>query len=144
MKVINTGKIIKLTNIDDVYSQINIGDHFYNFVRDIVNNEYEVINIKYIFYSIDPDDIDENGKMHRYSPKEVSKKDFIDPGMFCGLTGDDGGISIIELTIKNVSTGEIFIDESEDEYSSNFMEWSSKNYNDAFDLADLYFKTFVK
>ena len=82
--------------------------------------------------------------MYRYAPEEVSKKDFKDASMFCGLTGDDGGISIIELTIKNVSTGEIFIDESEDEYSSNFMEWSSKNYNDAFDLADLFFKTFVK
>lgn len=140
MKIINTGKIIKLTNIDNVYSQINIGDHFYNFVKDIENNEYEVINIKYIFYSIDPDDIDENGNMYRYSPKEVSKKDFLDSGMFCELTCDDGGISIIELTIKNVSTGEIFIDESEDGCSSNFMEWSSKNENDAFDLADLYFK----
>ena len=141
MKTVNTGTTIELQNIDDVYYQIHVGDHFYNFTRDIEHPEYEVINIRYIFYSVDWDEIGENGKSYRFNPQEVNKHDYNDAGAFCDLTWDDGGIRIIELTIKNISTGEIFIDEQENEYSSDFMEWSSKNESDAFNLADLYFKS---
>lgn len=144
MKIFQIGKQIKLDNIDDVYYQIHIGDHFYNFTRDIEHPEYEVINIRYIFYSVDWDEISENGKSYRFNPREVNRNDYNDAGSFCDLTWDDGGIRIIELTIKNILTGEIFIDEQENDYSSDFMEWSSKNENDAFDLADWYFKTKYK
>lgn len=135
MKIIHTGKTIKLDNIDDVYSQINIGDHFYNFVRDIVNNEYEVIDIKYLFYSIDDDG-------SRYDEVEVSYDQYDDVDAFLALTSDFSAMKVIRLIIKNVATSEIFEDDQEKGWSSDFMEWSSKYEDDAFDLADLYFKKF--
>ncbi len=144
MKIFQTGKTIRLHNIEDSYWELNIGDIFYNFVKDIATPKYEVLDKKYIFHSVDPDDIDENGNMYTYNPVEVSKDDFKDTGLFLAVTSDDGGQAIIVLTIKNLETGETFEDISEHNekgYSSEFIEWSSKDENDAFELADWYFKT---
>ncbi len=144
MKIFQTGKTIRLHNIEDSYWELNIGDIFYNFVKDIATPKYEVLDKKYIFRSVDPDDIDENGNMYTYNPVEVSKDDFKDTGLFLAVTSDDGGQAIIVLTIKNLETGETFEDISEHNekgYSSEFIEWSSKDENDAFELADWYFKT---
>lgn len=72
------------------------------------------------------------------------KNDFKDSAAFLAFTSDDGGQAIIVLTIKNLETGEIFEDISEhndEDYNSEFIEWSSKDENDAFELADWYFKT---
>lgn len=82
--------------------------------------------------------------MYTYNPVEVSRDDFKDTGLFLAVTSDDGGQAIIVLTIKNLETGEIFEDISEHngkDYNSEFIEWSSKDENDAFDLANWYFKT---
>ena len=144
MKEFRTGKTIRLRNIEDSYYDLNIGDVFYNFVKDIATPKYEVVDKKYIFRSVDPDDIDENGNMYTYNPVEVSKEEFKDTDLFLAVTSDDGGQAIIVLTIKNLETGEIFEDISEHnggDYNSEFIEWSSKNENDAFELADWYFKT---
>ncbi len=144
MKIFQTGKTIRLHNIEDSYWELNIGDIFYNFVKDIATPKYEVLDKKYIFHSVDPDDIDENGNMYTYNPVEVSKDEFKDTGLFLAVTSDDGGEAIIVLTIKNLETGETFEDISEHNekgYSSEFIEWSSKDENDAFELADWYFKT---
>jgi len=145
MKTFQTGKTIRLHNIEDSYWDLNVGDIFYNFVKDIATPKYEVLDKKYIFRSVDPDDIDENGNMYTYNPVEVSKDDFKDTGLFLAVTSDDGGEAIIVLTIKNIETGEIFEDISEEhnggDYNSEFIEWSSKDENDAFELADWYFKT---
>ncbi len=144
MKTFQTGKTIRLHNIEDSYWDLNVGDIFYNFVKDIATPKYEVLDKKYIFHSVDPDDIDENGNMYTYNPVEVSKDDFKDTGLFLAVTSDDGGQAIIVLTIKNLETGETFEDISEHNekgYSSEFIEWSSKDENDAFNLADWYFKT---
>ena len=100
--------------------------------------------IRNIFRSVDPDDIDENVNVYTYNPVEVSKDDFKDTVLFLAVTSDDGGQKIIVLTIKNLETGEIFEDISEhngEDYNSEFIEWSSKDENDAFKLADWYFKT---
>ena len=144
MKTFQTGKTIRLHNIEDSYWELNVGDIFYNFVKDIATPKYEVLDKKYIFRSVDPDDIDENGNMYTYNPVEVTKDEFKDISLFLAVTSDDGGEEIIILTIKNLETGETFEDISEHNgkgYSSEFIEWSSKNENDAFDLADWYFKT---
>lgn len=144
MKEFRTGKTIRLRNIEDSYWDLNVGDIFYNFVKDIATPKYEVVDKKYIFRSVDPDDIDENGNVYTYNPVEVSKDDFKDIALFLAVTSDDGGQKIIILTIKNLATGEIFEDISEhngEKYNSEFIEWSSKDENDAFDLADWYFKT---
>jgi hypothetical protein len=108
MKTFQTGKTIRLYNIEDSYWDLNVGDIFYNFVKDIATPKYEVLDKKYIFRSVDPDDIDENGNMYTYNPVEVSKDDFKDTGLFLAVTSDDGGQAIIVLTIKNLETGEIF------------------------------------
>ena len=144
MKKFQTGKTIRLHNIEDSYWDLNVGDIFYNFVKDIATPKYEVLNKKYIFRSVDPDDIDENGNMYTYNPVEVSKDEFKDTGLFLAVTYDDDGEAIIVLTIKNLETGETFEDISkrnEEGYNSEFIEWSSKDENDAFELADWYFKT---
>ena len=144
MKIFQTGKTIRLNNIEDSYYDLNVGDVFYNFIKDIATPKYEILDKKYIFRSVDPDDIDENGNMHTYNPVEVSKDDFKDTALFLAVTSDDGGQKIIVLTIKNLETGETFEDISEHngkDYNSEFIEWSSKDENDAFDLADWYFKT---
>lgn len=141
MKTFQTGKTIRLNNIEDSYWDLNVGDIFYNFVKDIATPKYEVIDKKYIFRSVDPDDIDENGNMYTYNPVEVSKDEFKDTALFLAVTSDDGGQAIIVLTIKNLETGETFEDISEhhgENYNSKFIEWSSKDENDAFDLADWY------
>ena len=145
MKEFRTGKTIRLHNIEDSYWDLNTGDIFYNFVKDIATPKYEVLDKKYIFRSVDPDDIDENGNMYTYNPVEVSKDEFKDTALFLAVTSDDGGEAIIVLTIKNIETGEIFEDISEEhnggDYNSEFIEWSSKDENAAFELADWYFKT---
>lgn len=141
MKTFQTGKTIRLNNIEDSYWDLNVGDIFYNFVKDIATPKYEVLDKKYIFRSVDPDDIDENGNMYTYNPVEVSKDEFKDTALFLAVTSDDGGQAIIVLTIKNLETGETFEDISEhhgENYNSKFIEWSSKDENDAFDLADWY------
>lgn len=141
MKTFQTGKTIRLNNIEDSYWDLNVGDIFYNFVKDIATPKYEVLDKKYIFRSVDPYDIDENGNMYTYNPVEVSKDEFKDTALFLAVTSDDGGQAIIVLTIKNLETGETFEDISEhhgENYNSKFIEWSSKDENDAFDLADWY------
>ena len=141
MKTFQTGKTIRLNNIEDSYWDLNVGDIFYNFVKDIATPKYEVLDKKYIFRSVDPDDIDENGNMYTYNPVEVSKDEFKDTALFLAVTSNDGGQAIIVLTIKNLETGETFEDISEhhgENYNSKFIEWSSKDENDAFDLADWY------
>ena len=128
---------VVLHNIDDPYSQLHIGDHFFNFIRDIEHYEYEVIGIKYLFYSIDDDDT-------RYGEVEVNYDDYDDVDAFLALTSEFAATKVIRLTIKNVATGEIFEDDQDGSYSSDFIEWSSFDEKEAFDLADLYYKTSYK
>lgn len=52
MKEFRTGKAIRLRNIEDSYYDLNIGDVFYNFVKDIAtpNMKFLIRNI-YIPFS---------------------------------------------------------------------------------------------
>lgn len=155
MKSFQTGNTIKLRNIDDI-KDLSIGESFFNYIRDIAHPTYRLLELKYVFRGYECDNpCKENSKEYNYTIiEEVSKEKFYD-------RYDDYFTCFYEqyelnyccekaviAIIKNIETGEIFEDVQEkhvDEYScvqfrSEFIEWSSKNEGDAFDLADWWFK----
>ena len=144
MKEFSTGRTIHLKNIG-TFANTPIGTRFYNFVRDIATPEYELIDKKYFFRYLDvdcpigdPNRIIEEIEIERYRLGES--------GLLSAYCDQWDGEYVIKSTIKNINTGEIFVDEISwhNSCDDGLAEWSSTDENEAFELADWYFKSTYK
>lgn len=156
MKVFNTGRTIRLNNIES-FEKVEIGSTFFNFTKDISTPQYELIDKKFYLLVLDDDEPNHNKNNPDYVIEKVeikpedwfkskydahNKYDIEDE--YCGDRWDSE--FVIESTIKNLSTGETFIDcEYERNWnafvSDDLAEWSAFDENEAFELADWYYKT---
>lgn len=155
MKEFRTGTIIRLHNLES-FEKIQIGTKFFNYTRDISTPEYELIDKKFYLLLIDDDEPnhDKDNPDYVFNKIEISPEDWFKSeydahnkydieDAYCG----DRWYStfVIESTIKNLSTGETFINNEYDRLCDVFenddlAEWSSLDNNEAFELADWYFK----
>ncbi len=140
MKEFSTGHTIHLKNIG-TFANTPIGTHFYNFVRDIATPEYELIDKKFFIRVLDvdcpvgdPNRIIEEIEIERYRLGES--------GLLSSYCDQWDGEYVIKSIIKNINTGEIFVDEISwcRGCDDGIAEWSSTDENEAFELADWYFK----
>ena len=139
MKEFSTGRTIHLKNIG-TFANTPIGTHFYNFVRDIATPEYELIDKKYFFRYLDVDC--PIGDPNRIIEEiEIERHELGDSSWYSTCEQWDGEY-VIKSTIKNINTGEIFVDEISwhNGCDDGLAEWSSTDENEAFELADWYFK----
>lgn len=155
MKVFNTGKTISLKNIES-FEKVEIGTTFFNFTKDISTPKYELVDKKFYLLVLDDDEPnhDKDNPDYVIEKVEIKPEDWfkskyegydkydIEDG-YCGDRWE--GEFVIESTIKNLSTNEIFINcEYERNWnafiSDDLAEWSAFNENEAFELADWYYK----
>ena len=155
MKVFNTGRTIRLNNIGS-FEKVEIGSTFFNFTKDISTPQYELIDKKFYLLVLDDEEPNHNKNDTNYVIEKVeikpedwfkskydahNKYDIRDS--YCGDRWE--AEFVIESTIKNLSTNEIFINyEYENNWnafiSDDLSEWSAYDENDAFELADWYYK----
>lgn len=155
MKVFNTGKTIRLNNIES-FEKVEIGTTFFNFTKDISTPKYELIDKKFYLLVLDDGEpnYDKDNPDYVIEKVEISQADWFKSKYdacnkydieddYCGDRWE--GEFVIESTIKNLSTGDTFVN---CEYERNWnaficddlAEWSAYDENEAFELADWYYK----
>lgn len=155
MKEFNTGRTIRLNNIES-FEKVEIGSTFFNFTKDISTPRYELIDKKFYLLVLDDEEPnhDKNNPDYVIEKVEIKIEDWFKPKYdgydkydiedgYCGYRWE--GEFVIESTIKNLSTNEIFINcEYERNWdafvSDDLAEWSAFDENEAFELADWYYK----
>jgi hypothetical protein len=155
MKVFNTGRTIRLNNIES-FEKVEIGATFFNFTKDISRPQYELIDKKFYLLVLDDDEPNHDKDNPDYVIRkiEIKSEDWFKSrydaynkynieAKYCGDRFD--GEFVIESTIKNLSTGETFINCEYERnlnafVSDDLAEWSAFDENEAFELADWYYK----